>query len=41
MPLMAHSFHEKARPVYFHGQLLADYATIEELGQKMLEELES
>ncbi len=37
-PWMMHSFEEKTIPVVFHVQLLADFNTIEELGQKMLEE---
>ncbi len=39
-PIMTHSFEEGARPVVFHAQLLADFNTIEELGWKMLEELD-
>ena len=31
---------EDARHVVFHAQLLADFNTIEELGRKMLEELD-
>jgi hypothetical protein len=38
-PCMMHSFGESARPVVLHPQLLADVKTIEELGWKMLEEL--
>ncbi len=38
-PWMQHSFEEAARPVIFHSQVLADFATIEELSLKLLEEL--
>ena len=38
-PWMQHSFEEKATPIVFHAQVLADFNTIEELGRKMLEEL--
>lgn len=39
-PVMTHSFIEEANFVDFHPQLLADFNTIEELGRKMLEELD-
>lgn len=39
-PIMIHSFIENSQPVLFHPQLLADFNTIEELGRKMLEELD-
>ena len=39
-PYMTHSFEEKAKPVVLHAQMLADFNTIEELGQRMLEELD-
>ena len=39
-PTMTHSFEEKAHSVVFHSQLLADFNTIEELGRRMLEELD-
>jgi hypothetical protein len=39
-PWMTHSLHERARTVVFHRQLLHDYLTIDECGQKMLEELD-
>ena len=38
-PMMTHSLVEAQRLVPFHGQLLSDFLTIEELGNKMLEEL--
>jgi hypothetical protein len=38
-PLMMHSFKEAAAPYAFHVQILADFATVEELGKKMLAEL--
>ena len=39
-PRMTHSLHERAPTVIFHPQLLQHYATIDEFGQKMLEELD-
>jgi hypothetical protein len=39
-PWMTHSQHEQAPAVVFHAQLLADYATIDEFGRKILEELD-
>ncbi len=39
-PFMTHSFEEEAKYVVFHAQLLADFNTIDELGQKLLEELD-
>ena len=39
-PIMTHSFAEDAKSIVFHAQLLADFNTIEELGWKMLEELD-
>lgn len=39
-PWMTHSFEEDAETVVFHAQMLADFNTIEELGRKMLEELD-
>jgi hypothetical protein len=39
-PIITHSFEERAVPIFFHPQLLANFLTIEELGEKMLEELE-
>lgn len=38
-PFMTHSFEENAPKVVFHAQLLADFATVEEIGQRMLKEL--
>lgn len=40
-PWMQHSFEEAARPVVFHSQVLADFATVEEICLKILEELDS
>jgi|TARA_Y100000294_G_scaffold10023_1_gene9432 hypothetical protein len=37
---MTHSFTENAKSVVIHSQLLADFNKIEELGRKMLEELD-
>lgn len=39
-PVMKHTFQDKKPPVVFHFQLLQDFATVEEIGQKMLGELE-
>jgi hypothetical protein len=39
-PLIKHSFEEKSRPVAFHPQMLADFNTVVELGQKILSELD-
>jgi hypothetical protein len=39
-PVTMHSFHEQSGHVYFHFQLLNDWLTIEELGLKLLEELD-
>lgn len=38
-PSMTHSFEDEAKHVVFHAQMLADFNTIEELGQKILDEL--
>ncbi len=40
IPQMTHSFEESAKLVVFHPQMLADFNTVEELGRKMLEELD-
>lgn len=40
-PWMTHSQTEKSPTAVFHWQLLQDYATIDELGRKMLDELDS
>jgi hypothetical protein len=37
---MTHSQYESAPAVVFHQQLLQDYLTIDEFGEKMLEELD-
>ena len=39
-PWFTHSHEEKARTVVFHAQLLADFNTVVELGQKILMELD-
>ena len=39
-PWMQHSFVEESKPMVFHAQLLADFNTINELGLKMLDELD-
>ena len=39
-PWMLHSIGEKARPLVFHPQLLANFNTIEETGRKMLDHLD-
>jgi hypothetical protein len=38
-PWVQHSFEENAKPVVFHAQMLADFNTVDEVAQKMLEEL--
>jgi hypothetical protein len=38
-PWVQHSFEEKAKPVVFHAQMLADFNTVDELGRNMLDEL--
>lgn len=38
-PLMIHSFGEGARPLVFHPQLLANFNTVEELGQLFIDAL--
>ena len=38
-PWVQHSFEEGAKPIVFHPQMLADFNTIDELGQKMIQEL--
>lgn len=38
---MMHSFHEEARPLVFHPQLLANFNTIEEMGRRLLEHLDA
>jgi len=40
IPHMTHSFLDKAAFIRFHPQILADFKTIDELGRKMLEELD-
>jgi len=38
-PWITHSIDEKAKHIVFHAQMLADFKTVDELGQKMLEEM--
>lgn len=38
-PVIMHSFSEQARPIEFHAQMLADFHTVEELGQKTIDEI--
>jgi hypothetical protein len=38
-PWIQHSFEEKAEPVVFYAQMLADFNTVDEIGRKMLDEL--
>lgn len=40
-PIMTHSVTEATKHVYFHAQLLADFATVEELATKLLPELKA
>jgi hypothetical protein len=39
-PWVQHSFGEGAKPIVFHPQMLAYFNTIDELGRKMLQELD-
>lgn len=39
-PWMLHSFQEQAKPIPFHMQLLINFNTIDELGQKLLQALD-
>jgi hypothetical protein len=39
-PWVQHSFEEGATPIVFHAQMLADFKTVDEIGRKMLEELD-
>ena len=39
-PIMTHSLLPPTRPIVFHAQLLADFATVEELGGILLDELD-
>jgi hypothetical protein len=39
-PLICHSFNEMVAPYAFHPQLIADFLTVEQLGEKMLAELD-
>jgi hypothetical protein len=39
IPVMTHSFSEQVGSVCFHPQILADFATVEDLGSKFLDEL--
>jgi len=39
-PLITHSFEENAIPVRFHPQLIADFGAVEEIAERMLQELE-
>jgi hypothetical protein len=38
-PIVGHSFTEMKSPYYFHPQLISDFLTVAELGDKMLAEL--
>lgn len=39
-PLMMHSFGEQARPVFLHPQMICDFATVIEIGEHILRELD-
>jgi hypothetical protein len=39
-PVMCHSFSEMGAPFAFHPQLIADFLTVEQLGERMLAELQ-
>ena len=38
-PIVGHSLTEMKSPYYFHPQLMSDFLTVEELGDKTLAEL--
>ena len=38
-PLMMHSYEEQARPVFLHPQMICDFATVVEIGENILGEL--
>lgn len=38
-PVMKHAFDDNKPPVLFHFQLVQDFLTVEEIAQKLLEEL--
>lgn len=40
-PYIMHSFGEQARPMYFHAQMICDLATVVEIGEYMLRELDA
>jgi hypothetical protein len=40
LPIMMHSISERSKKVVFHPQMLSDFAMIEEIGRKILKELE-
>ncbi|MFT2212357.1 hypothetical protein ACLJYM_10760 [Rhizobium giardinii] len=40
-PYMMHSFGERAKPVAIHGQMVCDMATVVEIGELMLKELDN
>lgn len=39
-PIMVHSIGEGAKPVMFHGQMVSDFATLVEIGENLIKELE-
>lgn len=39
-PVMTHSYGENARPVRFHGQMICDFATVIEVGEHVVTDLE-
>jgi hypothetical protein len=39
-PWMKHSFNDPAAPIVFHAQILADFATVEEMAKRVLAELD-
>jgi hypothetical protein len=38
-PVITHSFEERSNPIYFHYQMLADFNTVEKIGNMMLENI--
>jgi len=39
-PVMIHSYGEGARPVWFHGQVICDLATVVEIAEHIVGELQ-
>lgn len=39
-PVMMHSYGEGARPVWFHGQMICDFATVIEIAEHVVRDLQ-